>query len=116
MIKYEVLHIDSKTVVFIKANPGKKESTDGSGSHVIFFRDLCTFHGSCKLRKVPLDQKIKFTILVSLVPRVRGYILVKLILPRPLTTVSDLDCCKHNCELYIRSVRVSFSGITRPMG
>ena len=95
------LHIDSKTVVFIKANPGKKETTDGSGSHVIFFRDLCTFRGSCKLRKVPRHQKFK---------------LVKLILPRPLTTASSLDYCKHDCELYIRSVRVSFFGITRRMG
>ena len=42
-LKYKSVCIDSKTVVFVRANPGKKETTDGSGSHVIFFRDRCTF-------------------------------------------------------------------------
>ena len=35
-LKYGSVRIDSKTVVFIRANPGKKETTDGSSSHVIF--------------------------------------------------------------------------------
>ena len=39
-LKYESVHIDSKTVVFIRANPGKKETTDGSGSHVNFIQKL----------------------------------------------------------------------------
>ena len=42
-LKYGSVRIDSKTVVFIRANPGKKETTDGSSSHVIFFRDRCAF-------------------------------------------------------------------------
>ena len=42
-LKYESLRIDFKTVVFIRANPGKKETTDGSGSHVIFIQKQCTF-------------------------------------------------------------------------
>ena len=43
ILKYEVVRIDSKTVVFIRANPGKKETTDGPGSHVNFIRKQCTF-------------------------------------------------------------------------
>ena len=35
-LKYKVLRIDSKTVVFIRANPGKKETANGPGLHVIF--------------------------------------------------------------------------------
>ena len=42
-LKYESVRIDSKTVVFIRANPGKKETTDGSGLRVNFIRDWCTF-------------------------------------------------------------------------
>ena len=42
-LKYESVRIDFKTVVFIRANPGKKETTDGSGSHVNFIQKLCTF-------------------------------------------------------------------------
>ena len=30
-------------LVFIRANLGKKEDTDGSGSHVNFIQKLCTF-------------------------------------------------------------------------
>ena len=41
-LKYEVARIDSKTVVFRRANPGKKEITDGSGSLVNFIRKQCT--------------------------------------------------------------------------
>ena len=41
-LKYECVRIDSKTVVFIRANPGKKETTDRSGSHVNFIRKQCT--------------------------------------------------------------------------
>ena len=37
------MRIDFKTVVFIRANPGKKETTDGLGSHVNFIQKLCTF-------------------------------------------------------------------------
>ena len=42
-LKYESLRIDFKTVVFIRANPGKKETTDRSGSHVNFIQKQCTF-------------------------------------------------------------------------
>ena len=42
-LKYESVRIDSKTVVFIRANPGKKETTDGSGSLVNFFINSALF-------------------------------------------------------------------------
>jgi len=42
-LKYESVRIDFKAVVFIRANPGKKETPDGSGSHVNFIQTLCTF-------------------------------------------------------------------------
>ena len=42
-LKCESVRIDSKTVVFIRANPGKKETTDGWGSHVNFIQKQCTF-------------------------------------------------------------------------
>ena len=42
-LKYGSVRIDSKTVVFIRANPGKKETTDGSGSHVNFIQKQCSF-------------------------------------------------------------------------
>ena len=42
-LKYESVRIEFKTVVFIRANPGKKEITDGSGSHVNFIQKQCTF-------------------------------------------------------------------------
>ena len=64
-LKYESVRIDSKTVVFVRANPGKKETTDGSGSYVIFFRDWCTACRSGKLRKMARDQKFKFTVTIS---------------------------------------------------
>ena len=42
-LKYESVRIDFKTVVFIRANPGKKETTDGSGSHVNFIQKQSSF-------------------------------------------------------------------------
>ena len=63
-LKYGSVRIDSKTVVFIRANPGKKETTDGSSSHVMFFRDWCAFsevHG--KLRKMARDQKFRLAVI-----------------------------------------------------
>ena len=42
-LKYESVRFDFKAVVFIRANPGKKETTDGSGSHVNFIQKQCTF-------------------------------------------------------------------------
>ena len=42
-LKYESLRIDFKTVVFIRANPGKKETTDGLGSMSILFRNSALF-------------------------------------------------------------------------
>ena len=42
-LKYESVRIDSKTVAFIRANPGKKETTEESGSNVNFDRKQCTF-------------------------------------------------------------------------
>ena len=40
ILKYESVRIDFKAVVFIRANPGKKETTDGSDSHVNFIQKL----------------------------------------------------------------------------
>ena len=40
-LKYESVRIDFKTVVFIRANPGKKP--DESGSHVNFIQKQCSF-------------------------------------------------------------------------
>ena len=43
-LKYESVRIDSQAVVFIRANPGKKETTDRSGSHAFSFEqwsDYC---------------------------------------------------------------------------
>ena len=37
------MRIDFKAVVFIRANPGKKETTDRSGSHGNFIQKQCTF-------------------------------------------------------------------------
>jgi len=42
-LKYESVRIDFKAVVCIRANPGKKETTDRSGSHVNFIQKQCTF-------------------------------------------------------------------------
>ena len=42
-LKYESVRIDFKTVVFIRANPGKKETIAGSGSHVNFIQKRCSF-------------------------------------------------------------------------
>ena len=42
-LKYGSVRIDSKTVVFIRDNPGKKETTDRSGSHVNSIQKQCTF-------------------------------------------------------------------------
>ena len=42
-LKYESVRIDFKAVVFIRANPGKKETTDRSGPHVNFIQKQCTF-------------------------------------------------------------------------
>ena len=42
-LKYESVRIDSETVVFIRANPGKKETTEGLDSNVNFIRKQCTF-------------------------------------------------------------------------
>ena len=36
-LKYESVRIDSQAVVFIRANPGKKETTDRSGLHAFSF-------------------------------------------------------------------------------
>ena len=42
-LKYESVRIDSKTVVFIRANLVKKKPTEGSGSNINFIRKQCTF-------------------------------------------------------------------------
>ena len=42
-LKYESVRTDFKAVVLIKANPGKKETTDGLGLHVNFIQKQCTF-------------------------------------------------------------------------
>ena len=61
-LKYESVRIGSKTVVFIRANPGKKETTDGLGSHVIFLLGSLHFSGSGKFLKMARDQKFKFAV------------------------------------------------------
>ena len=50
-LKYESVRIDFKAVVFIRANPGKKETTDGSASHVNFIQKQCTFPEVVSLEK-----------------------------------------------------------------
>ena len=42
-LKYGSVRIDSKAAVFIRANPGKKETTDGSDLHANFIQKQCTF-------------------------------------------------------------------------
>ena len=42
-LKYKSMRFDFKAVVFVRANPSKKETTDGSGSHVNFIQKQCTF-------------------------------------------------------------------------
>ena len=42
-LKYESVRFDFKALVFTRANPGKKETTDGSGSHVNFIQKQCSF-------------------------------------------------------------------------
>ena len=61
-LKYESVRIDSKTVVFIRANPGKKETTDGLGLHVNFIWGLVHFSESGKFRKMARDQNFKFAV------------------------------------------------------
>ena len=50
------MRIDFKAVVFIRANPGKKETTDGSGSHVNFIQKQCTFLEVVSPEKMARDQ------------------------------------------------------------
>ena len=57
-LKYESVRIDSKTLVFTRANPGKKETTDGSGSHVIFFWDQCALPKMISYEKMARDQNL----------------------------------------------------------
>ena len=42
-LKYASVGTDFKTKVFIRSNPGKKETTDGSGLHVNFIEKQCSF-------------------------------------------------------------------------
>ena len=59
-LKYEGVRIE--TVVFIRANPGKKETTDRSGSHVNFIRDWCTFPDAVSSEKWHVTKNFKFTV------------------------------------------------------
>ena len=61
-LKYESLRIDSKTVVFIRANPGEKETTDGSGLRVNFIRDWCTFPEVVSSEKWHVTKNFKFAV------------------------------------------------------
>ena len=95
-LKYESVRIDSKTVVFIRANPGKKETTDRSASHAFFFRDWCTFPaGSAKFQKMARDQKIKFAVTGKITKTIDH---------------CERDYYNMTVRVYIRSVRVSFWG------
>ena len=60
------------------------------------------FSGSAKFQKMARDQKFRFV--------VTG----KIIVPRPLTTASETTI-NMTVGVYIRSARVSFWGVTRPM-
>ena len=63
-LKYESVRIDSKTVVFITANPGKKETTDGSGLHVNFIRDWCTFPEVVSSEKWHVTKNFEFAVTI----------------------------------------------------
>ena len=67
-----------------------------------FLSGLVHFSGSAKLHKMARDQKFKFA--------VTGNYFV----PGPLTTASE-TAINMTVRVYIRSVRISFGGITRPM-
>ena len=69
-MKYESVRVDSKTVVFIIANPGKKETTDGSGLRVNFIRDWCTFSEVVSSEKWHVTKNFKFAVTgkISLFP------------------------------------------------
>ena len=67
-LKYESVRIDSKTVVFIRANPGKKKSTDGSGLHVNFIRDWCTFPEVASSEKWHVTKNFKFAVTGKIIP------------------------------------------------
>ena len=54
------VRIDSKTVVFIRANPGKKPQTDQVRMH--FLSGSAHFSGSAKFQKMARDQKFKFAV------------------------------------------------------
>ena len=59
------------------------------------------FSESAKFQKMARDQKFKFAVTGKVVPR-------------PLTTASETTI-NMTVRVYIRSVRISFGGITRPM-
>ena len=62
-LKYESVRIDSKTVVFIRANPGKKETTDGSGLRVNFIWDRCgTFPEVVSSEKWHMTKNFKLAV------------------------------------------------------
>ena len=42
-LKYESVHIDSKAVVFIRSNPGKKDTTERVGLHTFSFEISALF-------------------------------------------------------------------------
>ena len=58
----ESVRIDSKTVVFIRANPGKKETTDGSGLCVNFIRDWCPFPEVVSSEKWHVTKNFEFAV------------------------------------------------------
>ena len=98
-LKYESVRIDSKTVVFIRANPGKKETTNGSGLRVNSIRDWCTFPEVVSSEKWHVTKNFEFA--------VTGKIILI-----PTADHCEQDYCKHDNELYISSVRVSSLGDT----
>ena len=51
-MKYESVRFDSKTGAVIRANSGKKETTNGLGLHVNFIQKQCTFLEVVSLEKL----------------------------------------------------------------
>ena len=55
-LNYESVRIDSKTVLFIRANPDMKETAEGAGFKCQFYFETVPFSGSGKSRNMVRDQ------------------------------------------------------------
>ena len=76
-LEYESVRICSKTVVFIRANPGKKETPQTDWVRMSFLSGSVHFSGSCKFREKWHVTRQKFRFAVTY------------FVPRPLTTASE---------------------------